>query len=300
IRGATDTFTHASILDLYDPTRSKRFVRNEKTSKREDFEAYIKELRNKFLTDHGDGLAFLVEETNSPTRERLRGELEKNLPGVRWCVYEPFWGQGTTVAAQTAFGVGARAIPKFDRADVILALDSDFLDCGQGDLESVRAFTSRRRVKSPADNMNRLYVVENRFTLTGAMADHRLRCPASQIGAFAHALAKKILAGTNDVGLGGLVNNLQAPAGGAEFDEQWLGEAANDLLIKSGASLVIIGPNQPGPVQLLVYGINAALKNIGQTLVVRQLPQNPRTIDISRLASDISDGRIKQLFTLAA
>ncbi len=29
--------------------------------------------------------------------------------------------------------------------------------------------------------MNRLYVVENRFTLTGAMADHRLRLPASQI-----------------------------------------------------------------------------------------------------------------------
>src|SRR5207244_336809 len=71
-----------------------------------------------------------------------------------------------------------------------------------------------------------------------------------------------------------------------------------DLLTKPGASLVIIGPNQPGPVQLLVYGINAALKNIGQTLVVRQLPQNPRTIDISRLASDISDGRIKQLFIL--
>src|SRR5438034_2234268 len=146
--------------------------------------------------------------------------------------------------------------------------------------------------------MNRLYVVENRFTLTGAMADHRLRCPASQIGEFAHALAKKILAGTNDVGLGGLVNNLQAPAGDAALDEQWLSEAANDLLTKPGASLVIIGANQPGPVQLLAYVINAALKNIGQTLVVRQIPQNPRTIDISRLASDINDGRIKQLFIL--
>ena len=89
-RGATDTFTQASILDLYDPTRSKRFVRDGKTSKREDFEAYVRELRNKFLADHGDGLAFLVEETNSPTRERLRSELEKNLPGMRWCVYEPF------------------------------------------------------------------------------------------------------------------------------------------------------------------------------------------------------------------
>src|SRR5207245_10237792 len=95
--GATDTFTQASILDLYDPTRSKRFVRNGKTSKREDFEAYVRELRNKSLADQGDGLAFLVEETNSPTRERLRGELEKNLPGMRWCVFEPFLSEGLGV-----------------------------------------------------------------------------------------------------------------------------------------------------------------------------------------------------------
>src|SRR5207247_353376 len=84
-------------------------------------------------SNHADGLAFLVEETNSPTRERLRAELEKTLPGMRWCVYEPFLSQGTSEAA---FGTGARVIPRFDRADIVLALDSDFLDCGQGDLAS--------------------------------------------------------------------------------------------------------------------------------------------------------------------
>src|SRR5438094_6321969 len=253
--GATDTFVQASILDLYDPSRSQRFVQKGKTSNRAEFDTYIGTLRNTLASQQGDGLAFLLGEAHSPTRERLRTELEKIFPGMRWCVYEPLLSQEQSFAAQSAFGAGARLIPKFDRADVILALDSDFLDCGQGDLESVRAFTSRRRVNSAADNMNRLYVVENRFTLTGAMADHRLRCPASQIGAFAHALAKKILAGTNDVGLGGLVNNLQAPAGDAAFVEQWLSEAANDLLTKPGASLVSVGANQPGPVQLLVHAI---------------------------------------------
>ena len=294
--GATDTFAQASVLDLYDPTRSKRFVRNGKTSKREDFEAYIKGLRNKLLADRGDGLAFLVEETNSPTRDRLRGEMQKNLPGMRWCVYEPLPSQEMSSAAQTAFGVGARAIPRFDRADVILALDSDFLDCGQGDLASVRAFTSRRRVSAPRDSMNRLYVVENRFTLTGAMADHRLCCPASQIPVFTHALANKILAATNDTGLSSLVASLQMPAGAATFDEQWLGGVANDLMAKPGASLVLAGPSQPVAVQLLVYAINAALGNLGQTLVARQLQRNPRTADIAQLATDINDGRIKQLF----
>jgi MoCo/4Fe-4S cofactor protein with predicted Tat translocation signal len=296
--GRTDTFVQASILDLYDPSRSQRFVHKGKTSNRAEFDAYIGTLRKAATNQNGDGVAFLVGETHSPTRERLRAELEKTFPSMRWCVYEPLLGQEQTIAAQNAFGAGARLIPKLDRADVILALDSDFLDCGQGDLESVRAFTSRRRVNSSKDAMNRLYVVENRFTLTGAMADHRLRCPASQIAAFTHALAQKILGGTSDAGLGAVVGNVQNPAGSSSFDEQWLSEAANDLLAKPGASLVLTGPNQPLAVQLLVYAINAALKNVGQTLVVRQVSQNPRTIDISQLASDINDGHVKQLFIL--
>src|SRR5947199_2155481 len=292
--GATDTFVQASILDLYDPSRSRRFVQKGKTSNRADFDAYIGTLRSALTSKGGDGLAFLVDETNSPTRERLRTELEKIFPSMRWCVYEPLLSQEQAAATQSAFGPGARLIPKFDRADVILALDSDFLDCGQGDLESVRAFTARRRVKSPADNMNRLYVVENHFTLTGAMADHRLRCPASQIAAFALAIAEKILAGTNDASLSALIGDLQT-GGGAKFDEKWITEAANDLLAKPGASLVLVGTDQPLPVQMLGFAINDALKNVGQTLVVRQAPQSWRTINISKLAADINDGRIKQL-----
>src|SRR6266516_2960614 len=296
--GATDTFAQASILDLYDPSRSQRFVHKGKKSDRVAFDAYMGELRNTLLAQQGEGLAFLVTETNSPTRERLRTELEKTFPALRWCVYEPLLSQSQQVAAQNAFGENSRLLPRLDRADVILALDSDFLDCGQGDLASVRAFTSRRRVSAAKDTMNRLYVVENRFTLTGAIADHRLRCPASQIALFAHALAGKILAATKDAGLGSVIANLQVPADAATFDDKWVSEAANDLAAKPGASLVLTGPNQPGAVQLLVYAINAALKNLGQTLVIRQIPRNPRTTDILQLAVDMNDGRIKRLFIL--
>jgi len=296
--GATDTFVQASILDLYDPTRSKRFVQKGKRATREEFEKFLADLRKRLLDERGEGLAFLVEETHSPTRERLRAELEKDFPGMRWCVYEPRRSYESNAAIQTAFGPNARLLPRLDRADVILALDSDFLDCGQADLETVRAFTRRRRVSSARDSMNRLYVVENRFTLTGAMADHRLRCPASQIPALAHALAGKILAATNDADLRSVLEALPAPsnAPGEAFDQKWIEEAVRDLVSKPGASLVIAGPEQPIGVQLLAYAMNAALKNLGQTLVVRQIPRNSRTIDIGQLASDIQEGRIKQLF----
>src|SRR5580765_3660315 len=87
--GATDAFAQASILDLYDPARSKRFVeRGEKieggkkvetfeTRDRAAFEKYLGQLRSKIVADGGAGLAFLAEEVHSPTRERLRAKLQE-------------------------------------------------------------------------------------------------------------------------------------------------------------------------------------------------------------------------------
>ncbi len=294
--GATDAFAQASILDLYDPTRSQRFLHNGKPADRDSFDTYLKKLRESIAADGGADAAFLVEETYSPTRERLRGELEKAWPNMSWCVYDPLLSQAQNSANNIGFGAHLNLAPKLDRADVIFALDSDFLDCGQGDLAALRAFSSRRRVSSAKDSMNRLYVVENRYTLTGAMADHRLSCPASQIPLFAYLLAGKIVAGTNDAALGSFVSSIPAPNGGTGINEQWVTEAANDLLSKPGASLVVAGPHQPVAVQLLVYAINSALKNIGTTLVGRNVARNPRTLSILQLANEINEGRVKRLF----
>ena len=306
--GATDAFAQASLLDLYDPARSKRFVekgeKDEKGKKVENFEArdraafekYLAELRAKIAADGGAGLAFLVEEVHSPTRERLRAELQKTYPKMRWCVYDPLLTEAQSFATQLSFGDNARLVPRFERADVVVALDSDFLDCGEGDVAGVRAFSSRRRVGEAKEAMNRLYVAENRFTLTGAMADHRMRCPASQIPAFTRALAGKIAIATKDQGLASTIATLTEPVNAMPFDDAWLTECAKDLMAKPGASLVVAGPHQPVVVQLMVYAINSALKNIGATLIIREFVRAPKTNSILQLAGEINSGRIKQLF----
>jgi MoCo/4Fe-4S cofactor protein with predicted Tat translocation signal len=306
--GATDAFAQASLLDLYDPARSKRFVekgeRDEKGKKVENFEArdratfekYLAQLRTKIAADGGAGLAFLVEEVHSPTRERLRAELLKTYPKMRWCVYDPLLTEAQSFATQLSFGDNARLVPRFERADIVVALDSDFLDCGEGDVAGVRAFSSRRRVGEAKEAMNRLYVVENRFTLTGAMADHRMRCPASQIPAFTRALAGKIAVATKDQGLASTIATLTEPVNAMPFDDAWVSECANDLMAKPGASLVVAGPHQPVVVQLMVYAINSALKNVGATLIVREFVHAPKTNSILQLAGEINSGRIKQLF----
>ena len=69
----------------------------------------------------------------------------------------------------------------FDRADVLVALDSDFLDPGAG------RGAPRARLRGPPQGrrprratMNRLYVVESAPSPTGAMADHRLAAAAER------------------------------------------------------------------------------------------------------------------------
>ena len=136
---------------------------------------------------------------------------------MRWCVFDPLLSEAQRFSTQISFGDNTRLIPQFDKADVVFALDSDFLNCGEGDLASIRGFTSRRRVREAKDSMNRLYVVENHFTLTGAMADHRLRYPASQIPAITHALATKIAVATKDPGLSSVLITLKAPTKTAEI-----------------------------------------------------------------------------------
>jgi MoCo/4Fe-4S cofactor protein with predicted Tat translocation signal len=293
-KGATDTFAQASILDLYDPDRARFFLERGAKSDRKKFDAYLDQL----LTANagGAGMAFLVEENNSPTRDRLRAEVEKKFPQARWCVYEPLGAEGAQQASNVAYGSGVRIAPQIASADVIVALDCDFLGCEESNLDAVRAFASRRKADGEA-KMNRLYVVENRYTITGGMADHRLRCPASQVGAFALALAEKISGTTGDAGLSGYFQMLPKPQVAAKFFEDWVTETANDLLSARGKSLVVVGARQPAAVHLLANAINAALGNLGTTMSGTTRNYLP-TVTIGELSGEISDKKVTTLFIL--
>ena len=74
--GATDTFVQASILDLYDPSRSQRFVHKGKEQIAQRLTLYW-QASQRCPHPAEDGAAFLVSKRISPTRERLRAELEK-------------------------------------------------------------------------------------------------------------------------------------------------------------------------------------------------------------------------------
>ena len=62
---------------------------------------------------------------------------------------------------------------------MILSLDADFLGEGTEQIRLSREFAARRE---PSRQMNRLYVVEPALTITGGMADHRLRMKGGDVG----------------------------------------------------------------------------------------------------------------------
>ena len=77
-------------------------------------------------------------------------------------------------------------------ADVIVSLDADFLSGASypGFHKLVGDYATRR--KDPANGMNRLYAIESTPTTTGMKAEHRLGLRASEIPAFAAALAAAV------------------------------------------------------------------------------------------------------------
>ena len=76
----------------------------------------MKTTREALLKTGGAGAAILVEETFSPTRDRLRAALAKEFPQLLWCLYDPLRPFNEIEATRAAFGDGTRLHPRFDRA----------------------------------------------------------------------------------------------------------------------------------------------------------------------------------------
>jgi MoCo/4Fe-4S cofactor protein with predicted Tat translocation signal len=293
--GATDVFAQASILELYDPERSRGFIEGGKESNAQRFEEYLGQVRQELQSTQGTGFAVLLDEQYSPTRERLLQALKRQYPQLNLYTYEPTGSEELAKALENGFSADFIIRPEFDAADVVLSLDHDFLGAEET-VEGVRSFSQRRRAHGSAEHMNRLYAVENRFTTTGGMADHRLRCAASQIPTFAVQLARKIAGSTNDRELQALAEHL--PEGGGKFDDLWITECANDLVARRGRSLVLVGHRYPSWVQGLVLAINSALGAFGSTLLLLNAPRL-KTGNIQELTADVKSGTVKRLFILS-
>jgi MoCo/4Fe-4S cofactor protein with predicted Tat translocation signal len=275
--GATDAFMQASILGLYDPDRSQ-VVRN--AGEISTWSAFIAALQP--VLKNPGGLRLLTESVTSPALGAQIQQLLAQYPGMQWHQWEPVSRDNVREGLRAVFGAYVNAIYHFDKANVIVSLDSDFMDSGPGHLRYARDFASRRRVRHGAtSSINRLYAIECSPASSGAVADHRIPMRPSEVEGFARGLLASLSGGQ-------AISPVQAAI-------------AKDLQSSRGASIVIAGQDQPPVVHAIAMAINQALGNFGTTITITdpvEIAPTNQLESLRKLVTDMNSGAVKALVIL--
>ncbi len=280
--GAASSMLQASVLELYDPDRSQHVLKNGEKSDWTAFDNFATEHFAELKATGGEGLAVLSELSSSPSMARERSAFLAEFPAAKWYDYEPLSRENVSAGLELAYGNRFRPRLDLDKAQVILSLDDDFLSDHPDAMSLNRAFARGRRVES--GSMNRLYVLEPGFSITGGMADQRLSIRASGIHGF-------------------LLDLVDAIAGsGAHGDwahNPFFEALRRDLASHRGKAVVTAGARQPAEVHALVALLNQELGAPGETLHYTEEILPPSGVaGIKRLSADISHGKVKTLLIL--
>ncbi len=294
--GGTHTWAQASVLELYDPDRSRSVVQrsgNQEVEKSfDDFVAWAGPLFASLRASGGTGLRILSGACSSPSLAALRQKLAAVMPHAGWTEWEPVSRDNERLGLALAFGKPVRAHYRLAEADVIVSLDSDFLCAAPSGVRLAREFASRRSAES--GEMNRLWVVESALTVTGANADERHAVSARSIPLVALRLAAELAGKGVNVGALG-----SAPSGTGDL--AFVPALAADLAAHRGKAVVFAGPSQPPEVHAVAALLNVALAGALVSYTEEPDGARPGHFDgLAALANELRGGSVDTLLVLGA
>ena len=287
--GGTSARAQASVLELYDTARFRGPMGASGDGKFAgttwaDLDAAIKgKLRG------GSTVRIVTNTILSPTTKRALEEFTAKYPNAKVVTYDPVSSSALLQANEANFGI--RIVPNynFDKADVIVGFNCDFLGTWISPVEYAKDYAKNRKLTSISKaKMSRHYQVEGHMSMTGSNADNRILVKPSEQGVAIAALAAAL-------GLGGSAAGLNDKAAAQ------IKEVARDLQAHRGSSLVVSGSNNKAE-QLLVNKINNSLGNYGNTITFTgaSLQRQGIDADIQGLVRDMNAGSVDALIVLGA
>src|SRR5207253_4554637 len=149
--GATDIFAQASVLELWDPDRSKTVLHDRSIA---TWERFLVDLQSRLRSlPDGQGLSILTETVTSPTlHAQLRAVLAR-YPRARWHHYQPLNRDNVYEGSVLAFGEPLEPRYRFAGARIVVAFDADFAGSMPGCVRYARDFADARRM-GRASRMN--------------------------------------------------------------------------------------------------------------------------------------------------
>jgi len=295
-KGGTGTYHQAAILGLYDPDRSAKVMQGVTPSTVEAFDSALLSAFATAVKKGGAGFAVLSQASSSPTLARLRGELLKQAPQARWIAYEAADASGPRAGVQLAFGKPLTPMYRPEAANVLVALDSDFINSTTpGGLGYCRAVASRRDPDS--GQMSRIYAAEASLTEIGSLADHRIAVRPTSIAAIAAYIDAQVSAAK---GAAGAQTAPDEAALGGPSVKKVLDVIVKDLIANAGKSLLVVGSGHAPEVHALAHRINHVLGNVGSTVSYRERDDviAGGADELASLVADMESGKVETLLIL--
>lgn len=292
-RGGLCAVGQASILGLYDSQRFRAPVASDRETSWQDIDQQIIAQLRKLKESKG-AVRFLSGTITSPTLQQAITDFLSDFPDSRHVMYDAISCSAILDAHQRTHG--ARVLPhyRFDRAQVIVSIDADFLGTWISPVEFTGDYTTGRDLSGTPPRMSLHVQVESRMSLTGSKADRRIVLAPWELDRFVGELAGAIgrRAGDTVPGLPGASDAQLATAVEQLADELWK---------YKGRSLVVCGSNRLAT-QLLVNLTNHLLGNYGQTLDLAAPSYQRRGDDkaLAQLREELAAGLVSALLIFGA
>lgn len=287
-KGKTNARAQAAVLSLYDTAR----LRGPKKDRKEvSWEEVDKEIIQSLTTikEKGGNIAILSSSIISPSTKELIKEFSSYYGNVSHVSYDPISYNGLLSANKACFGQYNMPEYHFNKAEVIVSIDADFLNTWGNTLENTRNYVAGRIPKKDKPTMSRHIHIEPSLSMTGSNADFRATMKPSFHGSALLNLYNNlaVLAGV------GQIPNVPK----VEFAGNVLGKAAKELWQAKGKSIVVSGSNDTDE-QIVVNAINSLLGNYGNTITFTR-PYNTRQGNdkmVMDLVKSMQEGKVDALF----
>ena len=291
----------ASILNLYDPSRLKNPLFNNKEILWADFDAKIIDALNDCKKNNLE-ISFITNSINSPSVLNLINDFKIKYPTLKHYSYELLGNNNYLNAIYKSYGYNYAPKIEIEKAKIVLAIENDFLGKGNNNVEDIRLFTKNRDVND-IDNFNRLYAIEGNFSLTGSNADYR-------VGLNPNLQYEFLLSLTNELYINKGLNNVNIEAGFVSLiknyslkdfisqnniDPEIVNTLIFDLIAYRNKSLILAGNNVSEEIHIVANLLNELL-NKSTFLNFKEGYNNYNKLntydDFYNLTKDVESGKV--------
>ncbi len=287
-QGGVCAIGQAMVLGLYDEKRLQNPLLNGQQTDWNTIDRYVQQK----LKDVDKPVYFLSASISSPTKRYWIAEFLKSFKNSKHIQYDALSYSAILNAHKHSHGVRVLPAYHFDKAQVIVGLDADFLGTWLSPVEFTVDYGKTRRLNDAPPSMSYHVQFEGRLSLTGANADERFSVNSYQLLQVAlyllHEVSLKIGQSTS-FPLPDLKN--------LGVSELKLKTISNQLLEGRGKSLIVCGVNDLR-LQFIVNHLNQILGNYEQTLSLRQpaLQWQSNEQEVQQLLEAMEKGQIGALF----